>query len=342
VWLIFVIVVSWTAYSQAFAAINSTLTIPLFVAAIGIIIRGSAYALRGAIESGAVAARVERVLGGASVLTPFMLGATVGGIASGRVPAGGDGDMFGSWLNSTSIAIGLLSVTTGLYLAAVYLAADAARMNETALVRAFRVRAIVSGVLAGALAFAALIVVHEDARPIWDDLTSGWGLVALIVSAAAGVATLVFTRAARYERARWAAALAVAAVVAGWGIAQSPDLLPGLTVHQAASGHDTLVALLIGIAVGAAILAPSLTLLFRLLLQGRFDAGHEAPAPPAPVVSRPSAPPRARLLAAGALLVAGVALALAFDTTAGLGLGILALLAFIAVAFAPLAIPPDA
>src|SRR3954454_15579821 len=169
VWLIFVIVVTWTAYPRAFASVASTLTIPLFVAAIGIVLRGAAYALRAQVDTGAVATRVESVVVAASILTPFALGAAVAGIASGRVPVGNAaGDMFSSWLNATSITFGVLSAASGWYLAAVYLSADAARLGDEALVRAFRARAMVTGAVAGALAFAALIVVHEDARRIWD------------------------------------------------------------------------------------------------------------------------------------------------------------------------------
>jgi cytochrome bd ubiquinol oxidase subunit II len=339
VWLIFVIVVAWTAYPRAFASITSTLSVPLFIAAIGIVLRGAAYALRAQTDSGALASRIENVLGLSSILTPFALGAVVGGIASGRVPVGNAaGDQFSSWLNATSIMIGLLSVTVGWYLAAVYLAADAARVRDQALVRAFRGRALLTGAVAGALALAALIVVHEDARPIWDGLTSGWGLVALVVSAMAGVATLALVRDGRYEPARAAAALAVAAVIAGWAVAQSPDLLPGLTIHQAAAGHATLVALLIAVAGGAVILTPSLALLFGLTLRGRFDPDSAASAP---THARQASRPQARLPAAGGLLIAGSTLTVLLDSTWALALGIIALLAFITIAFAPLAIPPE-
>src|SRR5438876_12236421 len=46
VWLIFVLTVFWTAYPEAFGSIASTLAVPLFIAVIGIIFRGAAYALR--------------------------------------------------------------------------------------------------------------------------------------------------------------------------------------------------------------------------------------------------------------------------------------------------------
>ena len=46
VWLIFVLTVTWTAYPAAFGSIASTLCVALFVAGLGIIVRGAAYALR--------------------------------------------------------------------------------------------------------------------------------------------------------------------------------------------------------------------------------------------------------------------------------------------------------
>jgi cytochrome d ubiquinol oxidase subunit II len=198
---------------------------------------------------------------------------------------------------------------------------------------------VLSGVLAGALALGALVVVHQDARPIWDGLTSGWGPLALSASAVGGVATLALVRAARYEAARFAAALAVAAVIAGWAIAQSPDLLPGLTVEQAAAGHATIVALVIGVVVGLVVLAPSLALLFSLTLGGRFDPGPGAGH--AGVRDRPSASTSpARLWVAGGCLLAGTVLTVLLDSTLGVALGIACLLAFMAIAFAPLATAP--
>jgi cytochrome d ubiquinol oxidase subunit II len=340
VWLIFVFVISWTAYPKAFASIASTLAVPLLLAAIGIILRGTAYALRAQVEEGAVAARIERVLGVSSILTPFALGAAAGAIASGRVPVGNAaGDLLTSWFNLTGVAIGVLSLATSSYLAAVYLAADAERTGGELLVEAFRARALISGVVAGALALAALIVVRADDPRIWHGLTTGWGPVPLAASIVAGVLTLGLVRRGRYQAARVAAATAVAAVIAGWPVAQSPRLLPGLTIRQAAAGHTTLVALVIGVAGGALILGPSLALLFKLTLTGRFDAGRATIAEP-PRNSRRAAHPPTRLATAGALLVVGAICTVLLDSW-GLALGVLSLLAFVLVAFTPLATPPE-
>jgi cytochrome d ubiquinol oxidase subunit II len=289
VWLIFVLVVMWTCYPVAFGSIVSTLSIPLFVAAVGIIFRGTAYALR----AGTTGAREQRVVdaafGVSSILTPFALGTVIGAIADGRVPVGNAaGDAWTSWTGPLSLMVGVLAVATGAYLAAVYLAADAVRRGEDAMERAFRTRALGAGVVAGALALGGLVVLHADARGLYDELVGGAGLPALIVSGLAGVGTLGLVWTRRYEWARYSAAIAVAAIVAGWALAQQPVLLPGLTVSEAAAGDDTMVAVLVSVAAGALVLGPSLALLFTLTLRGRLgyeEAGAPAEASPIRVLA---------------------------------------------------------
>lgn len=286
VWLIFVLVVVWTAYPVAFGSIASTLAVPLFVAAIGIIFRGTAYALRAGTSRLREQAAVDTVFGVSSVLAPFALGTVVGAIAAGRVPVGNAaGGLWSSWTGALPLTIGVLAVALGAYLAAVYLAADAVRHGSAQLERAFRARALVAGVVAGGLAVAGLVVAHADAHGLYEGLV-GDGLPALVVSGLAGVGTLALVWTRRYEAARYSAALAVAAIVAGWALAQQPVLLPGLTVAQAAAGHDTLVAIVVAVAAGALVLAPSLALLFTLTLRGRL--GYEDGAPPGPAPAGPA------------------------------------------------------
>jgi len=277
VWLIFVLVVVWTAFPTAFGSIFSTLSVPLFLAALGIILRGAAFALRG--QAGTI--REARLLGAlfasSSVLIPFCLGAAIGGIASGRVPVGNaEGDVWSSWLNPTSVLIGVLAVVTGAHLAAVFLAADSGRAGLPDLVRAFRARALGSGVLAGALALAGLLVVRSDAPDLFDGLTSGLGLVCVLASGAAGVGTLALVARGHHEPARYVAAMSVGAIVCGWAFAQRPYLLPpDLTLDDAAAPDATLAAVLVGIGIGALILVPSLWLLYRLVLRGVLDQRFE-------------------------------------------------------------------
>ena len=275
VWLVFVLVVCWTAYPVAFGSITSTLDAPLLIAAIGIIFRGASYALRGQGESRAA----EILFAVSSVLTPFALGTVVGAIATGRVPVGNAaGNLVTSWLNPASVLTGALAVVFCGYLAAVYLAADSLRYSERTLATAFRHRALAAGLASGALALAGLFVMRHSGL----NLTRGPAPVAMLcVSAVGGLATLALCWRWRFGLARLTAALAVAAVVVGWAAAQAPRFLPGMTVTQAAAGRSALVALLIGVACGSVVLIPSLALLFTLFLRGRLDTPeHPGPASP--------------------------------------------------------------
>jgi cytochrome bd ubiquinol oxidase subunit II len=289
VWLIFVLVVCWTGYPVAFGSIASTLSAPLLIAAIGIIFRGAAYALRGQGESRAA----ENLFAVSSVLTPFALGTAVGAIATGRVPVGNAaGNLVTSWLNPASVLTGALAVVFCGYLAAVYLAADSIRFSERALAAAFRHRALAAGLVSGALALAGLFVMRDSGL----DLTRGTALVMVCVSAVAGLATLALCWRWRFGLARLTAALAVAAVVAGWAAAQAPRFLPGLTVTQAAAGRSTLIALIIGVACGSVVLIPSLALLYTLFLRGQLDTPeshdpiHPESAPAETAASSPGTP----------------------------------------------------
>jgi cytochrome d ubiquinol oxidase subunit II len=342
VWLIFVLVVVWTAYPLAFGSIASTLSIPLFVAAVGIILRGTAYALRSAAESAEELGLIGTVFSLSSILTPFALGAAVGGIASRRVPVGNAaGDLVSSWLNPTSATIGALAVALGAYTAAVFLAGDAVRHGDRELAEAFQRRALGTGAVAGALAVGSVAVLRWDARPLYHGLVQGRGLVALIVSIVAGVGTLALVSRRRYEPSRFTAALAAAAIIAGWALAQSPVLLPGLTVDRAAAPRETLVAVVVAVLVGAVILVPSLLLLFRLYLGGRFDAGGRTAAA-GPARARAVVGASARGLAprlSVALLLAGIGFTTFADSAWAHALGAASLLGFVAVAF-PAALPP--
>jgi cytochrome d ubiquinol oxidase subunit II len=277
VWLIFVLVMVWTAFPVAFGSLMSTLSIPLFLAALGVIFRGMAFALRGQ----AATINEARVLGAvfalSSVLIPFFFGAALGGIASGRVPVGNAaGDLIGSWVNPTSFAIGVVAILTGAHLAAVFLTGDAQRAELPDMVRAFRVRAIGSGIAAGIVALASLQIVNGDAPALYDGLTSGAGLAAVLVSGAAGVATISLVATARYTPARFTAGLAVGAMTVGWALAQEPYILPfDLTLDQAAASDATLIALVVSVGVGMLVLVPSLVWLYRLVLRGTLDQEYE-------------------------------------------------------------------
>ena len=340
VWLIFVLTVVWTGYPVAFGSIASTLSVPLFLAGIGIVLRGGSYALRSGTATHREERSVDTVFSLSSLLTPFALGAAVGGIASGRVGVGNPGgSLVTSWLNPTGIAIGALAVASAAYTAAVFLSGDAARQGHPELAERFRLRALVAGVVAGAVAVVGLVVLRFDAHRLFTRLVHGPGLPALIVSVLAGVATLTLVSRRRYEPARYTAALAVAATIAGWALAQKPLFLEGLTVRQAAAGHDTQVAVVVAVVAGGVILFPSLALLFRLTLAGRLgEAEQEAPRGGRRAAAPPARGRTGRL--AAAFLVAGIGFLTVAEAPAAHAVGVVSFLLFVAFGFRA-ALPRD-
>jgi cytochrome d ubiquinol oxidase subunit II len=333
VWLIFVLTVFWSSYPRAFGSIASTLSVPLFIAALGIIFRGAAYALRAGAATARESGVIDTIFSLSSILTPFALGAAIGGIATNRVPVGNAaGHLFSSWLNPTSILIGVVAVAACAYLAAVYLAADAARRGERELEDEFRARALGAGVIAGVIALAGVAVLHSDAHRLYHQLVAGDAVPALAVSIIAGAGTLALVWQRRFEAARYGAALAVAAVVAGWALGQWPTILPGLTVSQAAAPHDVLVAVVVSVLAGGAILFPSLALLLRLALTGRLEG---AEAGPQTLPAGRAGLARTSLLArvAVACLIIGIGLLNVADARWAHAVGVASLFAFIVTAF---------
>jgi len=270
-WLIFDLVILWTAFPPAFAAIMSTLFVPLTLAALGIVLRGAAFAFRPIAESLAARRAANAVFAISSVVTPFFLGAAGGAIASGRVPGGNAaGDPWTSWLNPTSVLVGLLAIATCAYLAAVFLVADARRRSQAELVTYFLRRATLAALAAGALAVAGIGVLRVDAPILADELArSGWPLV--LASVVLGTAALVLLRRDAPRGTRVLAVGAVVAIVWGWGVAQYPDILPGsLSLADAAAPAGSLEALLVVFVVAAVVIAPSLALLYVLDQRSRL------------------------------------------------------------------------
>ena len=270
VWLIFVLTVTWTAYPLFFGSVASTLSVALFIAGLGIILRGASYALRSGARDDRETLLIDGMFSIASLVTPFALGCAAGAIAALRVPVGNAaGNQFSSWLAAVPITVGVLAVCFSVYMAAIFLAADAERTGDTEMADAFRARSLIAGAVAGAVAIAALIVIHGNAHSLYAGLTHGGALATMIVSVLAGILTIGLVWVRRYEPARATGAIAVAAVIAAWAIARNPVLLSGLTIDQAAAGHDTLVTVIVAVIGGGIILFPSLALLFTITLRRR-------------------------------------------------------------------------
>ena len=278
VWLIFILVIFWTAFPAAFAAVMTAAALPLWLAAFGIVLRGAGFAFRKEV----LTLHWQRLFGAAfafsSLIVPFFMGTVIGAIASGRVPAGLAHTDLAVWTGPTSLLIGALFVAVCAYLAAVFLTREASRREDHRLRRYFAVRGAVAGAVAGALALATLAEIHRANPALFHGLTHR-GLALVIISAACGIAVIVLLATGRRPQAlRPLSVLGVAAVVWGWGVAQYPALLPGtgLTLTSGAAPHSILVTVVVVFITAAVLVGPSFLLLFSLhgrqLLEGESHA----------------------------------------------------------------------
>ena len=273
VWLVIVLVVLWTGFPKAFGAIMSTLFVPLSVAVFGIILRGSGFAFRQSVRSLGFMRLWGALFALSSLLTPFFFGAAAGAIVTGKVPASGAGDRITSWTTSTALTLGFLSIAAFAYLGAVYLAHEA-RRRDPLLVGYFARRAIVCGLVVGALAGVALYELKTSAPRIATRLTGGPALPLLVVSLVLGGAVFFGLSIKWTGPLRYLAAGAFAAMLWGWAVAQYPAMLPGsLSLAAAAAPTASLVTEVVIVGVIVAIVVPSFLLLYRLSQRGVLAEG---------------------------------------------------------------------
>ncbi|HEV2834950.1 MAG TPA: cytochrome d ubiquinol oxidase subunit II [Pyrinomonadaceae bacterium] len=267
VWLILVIVLLFTAFPPAFAAIATALHIPITLLLIGIVLRGTAFTFRTYdFQRDDVQRRWSLVFSIASIITPVLLGTILGAVASGtiRVEDGAVTSGFlRSWLAPFPIAVGLFALTLFAFLAAVYLTVEAPKRE---LQEDFRARALVSGVAVGLLALTVFVLAKSGAPTVRAGISRSWwalGLHVLTGMFATAAFYSLWTR--RYKLARVCAAAQVTLILLGWAFAQFPHLIePDVTIASAAAPQITLELLLIALAAGAIVLFPSYYYLIRV------------------------------------------------------------------------------
>jgi cytochrome bd ubiquinol oxidase subunit II len=278
VWLVFDLVIFWTAFPHAFAAVMTTLALPLWLATAGIVLRGAGFAFRKEITRLSLQRAAGATFAFSSLLTPFFMGTVIGAIATGAVPANSAHASLAAWTSPTALLAGFLFVAACGYLAAVYLVGEAAGRGDQPMRVYFTRRAQAAAILAGGLSLAALAELHGANPALYDRLT-GRALPLVVLAGACGLAVLILLAIGRLTGVRAIAALGVAAVVWGWGVAQYPVLLPGTTVTLSNAGapNDTLVALVVLFIAAVLLIGPAFVLLFilqsRRLLRGHEDAG---------------------------------------------------------------------
>jgi cytochrome d ubiquinol oxidase subunit II len=265
VWLIVAVVILFTGFPRAFAAMGTFLHVPLLLVLVGIVLRGSAFVFR---AYGPADRRYQRFWGRifavASTATPLALGVVVGAVTEGRLPQRPGGsflDVFvRPWLTPFALSVGLFALVLFGFLAAVYLTLEARDAEERA---AFRARALISGAIVAVLAAAVLILAAPDVR---RGLTgTPWAVPLHVATGAAAIGAFVSLGREQYGLARVAAAAQVALILCGWALTQYPYAIrPHLTLAEAAAPENVRILLLQVLGIGAVVLVPSLLYLFAI------------------------------------------------------------------------------
>jgi cytochrome d ubiquinol oxidase subunit II len=321
VWLIFDLVIFWTAFPYAFAPVMTTLALPLWLALAGIVLRGAGFAFRKELSRLSLQRAAGAAFAFSSLLTPFFMGTVIGAIATGAVPANASQASLAAWTSPTALLAGFLFVAACGYLAAVYLVGEAHNRGDRHLQAYFTRRAQAAAIVAGALSLAILAALSTSSPALYARLT-GRALPLVVLAGACGLAVLALLAAGRPKGIRVIAALGVAAVVWGWGVARYPVLLPGTTVTLANAGapQATMVAIIVVSVAAVLLVGPSFALLFglqsrRLLGAGEpgalaaAPAGHSGQAVAArPRQPSPNGPPRpaARAATLGMIAIAAI------------------------------------
>ena len=278
VWLILAVVLLFTCFPPVYAELGIRLHVPLALALVGIVLRGSAFAFRtyGG-QRDETQRRWGRVFAVASLLTPLVLGMAVGAIAAGGVstPPGPGATFFEGyvlpWLAPFTAAVGVFTVTCFAFLAAVYLTleSEAPQLRED-----FRLRGLAAGVAVIVMGLAALALSRGNDRLQRGLLGAPWAAPLHLLTGAAAVTALGALATRRWRLARVAAASEVSLILWGWALAQYPYLIPpALTIDGAAAPPVTLKLAAGALVLGAVILFPSLRYLLRVFKAGRAALG---------------------------------------------------------------------
>ncbi|HEY6412020.1 MAG TPA: cytochrome d ubiquinol oxidase subunit II [Ktedonobacteraceae bacterium] len=268
VWLIFLLVVFFTAFPSAFAAINVVLFIPLLLALIGIVLRGAAFAFRvhGIIKRSQTVRILSRIFSVASAMTPFFLAVAAAAIASGHIQIHNQSQLqtnTGSyWLTPFALTIGAMALTLCVTISAIYLTVEATSIGATELAETFRQRGLIAGALTAVLGLLGLFLAPSEASFLWNAMLDR-ALPLVIVTMLIGLAAAAALWFKRYSWARVLIVAETAFLLISWGVSQFPYIIPpDVTIENASSPQQTQVLLLVGILIALIIVVPSLWFMF--------------------------------------------------------------------------------
>jgi cytochrome d ubiquinol oxidase subunit II len=251
VWLIF-----------AFADIATGLNAPLCFALVGIVMRGAAFVFRNyATDSPALVSVWTVVFGIASLITPFWFGDAIGALATGNY----------AWLSPFALSTGVFAVAVCAQIAAIFLIRE---VEDDALREDFRRCGIAATIAVWVVGLLPTAIAFAQDRDLFAAFLAPAAAAAIACAIGLGLVVMIALARRHSVAARIAVGCEALAILVGWFGAQAPALVPGkYTYIQAASSDAMIVAILIAVGIGAALLIPSMLLLFAIFKGPRPTSG---------------------------------------------------------------------
>ncbi len=276
VWLILAIVILFTGFPLVYATISTALHIPLMVALIGIVLRGSFFTFRHYdIGQSSTHGYYTGIFKVSSFITPFFLGITLGAMLLGQIslsPAGSFYDQFiRPWFNLFCVATGLFTTLLFGYIAAIFLIGETVHSPERhryiRLSKRFMGLTFVAGM-------GVLLAADYESHPLMAEFFSSWPSLAAFAGVVLLIpAVLYLVDHPRIMYLRMAIGVQVALIMIAWFAIQYPVLVyerhgNHLTFYNTQAPEATLYQLLIALFVGLMLVVPAFYFLFKVFKPG--------------------------------------------------------------------------
>lgn len=284
VWLILAIVIAFVGFPRLYTIMATYLHVPLSLALLGIVARGSAFTFRHYDPSPTFKAGYTLAFRLASALTPVALGLITAAVAAGTLPSEPTGDFYAvfiaPWNTTFGWATGAFTCALFAFEGAALLAAEQPPDGaiELPYLRAARATQWLAIGMGGVV---LLIAYLQDMRWLHDMMSSPPALVALLLASVLVAVIAVGFHAGRPWLVRVTMGAQVFCVLGGFAFAQLPILLrtrtADLTYRELAAPDATLRGLLWAIGIGLLLIGPAFSYLIVVYkLQGREPSVDDA------------------------------------------------------------------
>ena len=272
VWLILVIVILFVGFPPVYTTVLTALHIPILLALIGIIFRGSAFTFRHYdIDEERPRALYSAIFRYSSVFTTFFLGVTLGGLILGEISTDFSNGFYAiyihPWFNLFSFTLGIFLIILFAFLANVYTLGEIKEQKNIERFSKLAKYMIAALVIAGGLVFAAAEVYgHHLLR---EFISSPVSLGAIALATIALPVLWINLDKRKPNLLRFVAGFQTTMIVTGWFAIQFPILVnikdaPDITLQSAAAPEQVQFYMLIALVVGILIIFPSMGYLYKV------------------------------------------------------------------------------